>query len=101
MRLAAIYRRHTSNSRRTGCKWKSNSCRPIRVCSGIRTHLGDWRRHVVGLQVEDQQLERWQELCAQAAAERDPKKFMNLIHEIERLLELKEERLLREKTHET
>ena len=41
--------------------------------------------------------ERWQQLCAQAADEQDPEKLMKLIDEINRLLETKEERLLRER----
>jgi hypothetical protein len=40
--------------------------------------------------------ERWRKLCEQAAEERDPKKLMQLIEEINRLLGSKEERLLRE-----
>ena len=43
------------------------------------------------------QLERWQELCSQAAIELDSKKLMELIQEINRLLEQKEQRLLRER----
>jgi hypothetical protein len=37
--------------------------------------------------------ERWRVLCQQAAAEQDSDKFMELIHEITRLLEEKERRL--------
>ena len=37
--------------------------------------------------------EVWLELCEQAAVEQDPKKFMDLIAEINRLLEAKERRL--------
>jgi hypothetical protein len=37
--------------------------------------------------------ERWLELCQQAAVEQDSKKFMELIQEINRLLEEKEQRL--------
>jgi hypothetical protein len=36
---------------------------------------------------------RWEELCKQAAVEQDSKKFMELIQEINRLLEEKEQRL--------
>jgi len=43
------------------------------------------------MQCEDK--ERWQELCAQAAVERDPKKLLELVGEIDRLLEEKERRL--------
>ena len=38
--------------------------------------------------------ERWQELCALAAAEQDPKKLSLLVAEINALLEEKEQRLL-------
>jgi len=34
--------------------------------------------------------ERWRKLCEQAAVEQDPRKLMELIHEIDRLLEEKE-----------
>ena len=37
----------------------------------------------------------WMELCQQAAVEQDPEKLMVLINEITRLLDEKEERLLR------
>ena len=37
--------------------------------------------------------ENWMELCRLAAQEKDPAKLMVLIGEIERLLELKEQRL--------
>jgi len=37
--------------------------------------------------------ERWNELCAQAAVEQDPKKLMELIREINRLLEEKRNRI--------
>jgi hypothetical protein len=37
--------------------------------------------------------ENWMELCQLAAQEKDPAKLMVLIGEIERLLELKEQRL--------
>ena len=40
--------------------------------------------------------ERWRTLCEQAADEQDPKRLIELIDEINRLLESKEERLLRE-----
>jgi hypothetical protein len=39
-------------------------------------------------------LERWQELCRQAATEQDPKKLMELTAEIICLLDEKEKRLL-------
>jgi hypothetical protein len=38
-------------------------------------------------------LERWQELCRQAATEQDPKRLLELIAEINRLLQEKENRL--------
>lgn len=37
--------------------------------------------------------ERWQELCELAAKEQDPKKLMELMKEINRLLEIKLNRL--------
>ena len=37
--------------------------------------------------------EHWMELCQQAAVEQDPKRLMELVEEINRLLEEKEERL--------
>lgn len=37
--------------------------------------------------------ERWRKLCEQAALEQDPRKLMELIREIDRLLEEKENRL--------
>ena len=37
--------------------------------------------------------ERWLELCQQAAVEQDPKKLMELVAEINRLLQEKEQRL--------
>ena len=39
--------------------------------------------------------ERWRKLCEQAAVEKDPQRLVELIEEINRLLESKEERLLR------
>jgi len=38
-------------------------------------------------------LEKWMELCEQAATEQDPEKLMELISQINRLLEAKERRL--------
>lgn len=40
-----------------------------------------------------EQRERWEELCRLAADERDPDRLMELIGEINRLLEQKEQRL--------
>jgi len=37
--------------------------------------------------------ERWLQLCAQAAVEQDPKKLLDLVSEINKLLEQKERRL--------
>ena len=39
-------------------------------------------------------LERWQQLCALAAAEQDPQKLLALIQEINDILEAKEQHLL-------
>ena len=39
-------------------------------------------------------LERWQQLCALAAAEQDPEKLLALIREINDILEAKEQHLL-------
>ena len=40
-----------------------------------------------------QDKERWMDLCAQAATEQDPKRLMELVKEIDRLLAEKEARL--------
>jgi hypothetical protein len=40
--------------------------------------------------------ERWRQLCAQAAEEQDPDRLMELVREINKLLEEKEQRLKRE-----
>ncbi len=39
--------------------------------------------------------ERWMRLCEQAALEQNPEKLMQLVVEINRLLEEKEQRLIR------
>jgi predicted house-cleaning noncanonical NTP pyrophosphatase (MazG superfamily) len=39
--------------------------------------------------------ETWQEFCEQAAVEQDPDKLLELVREINRMLEEKENRLLR------
>ena len=44
--------------------------------------------------MEGERLERWQELCAQAAVEQDPVELIALVEEINRLLEEKEHRLM-------
>jgi hypothetical protein len=41
--------------------------------------------------------EHWKELCAQAAVEQDPQKLLELTQEINRLLEAKEQRLLKQR----
>jgi len=38
--------------------------------------------------------ERWRELCAQAAVEQDPQRLMELVREISRLLDEKQQRTL-------
>jgi hypothetical protein len=43
--------------------------------------------------VKGETAERWRILCQQAQTEQDPEKFMELIREITRLLEEKEQRL--------
>jgi hypothetical protein len=43
--------------------------------------------------MQGKNLERWQELCARAADEQDPDKLLELVSEINKLLEEKEERL--------
>ena len=40
--------------------------------------------------------ERWRELCALAAVEQDPKRLMELVREITRLLELRDARQSRD-----
>jgi hypothetical protein len=40
--------------------------------------------------------EHWQQLCEQAAVEQDAERLMELIHEINRMLDEKEQRLKRE-----
>ena len=41
--------------------------------------------------------ERWRELCAQAVVEQDPDKLLELTQQITRLLDEKEERLLKQR----
>jgi hypothetical protein len=43
--------------------------------------------------------ERWRKLCEQAAGEQDSEKLMELAHEIDRLLEAKEQRLKGQRTN--
>jgi hypothetical protein len=44
--------------------------------------------------MQGEQVEYWMQLCKQASVEQDPKKLMQLIAEINRLLEEKEQRLM-------
>jgi hypothetical protein len=41
--------------------------------------------------------ERWRQVCEQAAVEQDPQKLMQLISQITKMLEEKEQRLLRQR----
>ena len=53
-------------------------------------------RRTTAFQVYSQAMkdpEKWRDLCAQAAAEQDPKKLMELVREITRLLDEKQCRL--------
>jgi hypothetical protein len=43
--------------------------------------------------MQNEKLERWQQLCAMAAKEQDPEKVLLLAREIERLLSEKMDRL--------
>ncbi len=43
--------------------------------------------------MQGENAERWKQLCAQAATEQDPKKLLELVKEINRLLEQKQRRL--------
>lgn len=45
--------------------------------------------------------ERWRQLCAEAAVEQDPQKLMKLVEEINRLLDLKQQRGRREHKEST
>jgi hypothetical protein len=42
---------------------------------------------------KDPAIKRWVALCAQAAVEQDPKKLLDLVREINRLLEARKKRL--------
>jgi len=46
--------------------------------------------------VKDENAERWRALCEQAAVEQDPARLMELISQINKMLEEKEQRLLRQ-----
>lgn len=54
--------------------------------------------HEVGLKGERK--EYWMHLCEQAANEQDPEKLMELVKEINRLLEEKEQRLKNAAPHQ-
>lgn len=43
--------------------------------------------------MQGENAERWKQLCAQAAVEQDPKKLLELVKEINRLLDQKQRRL--------
>jgi hypothetical protein len=43
--------------------------------------------------VQGEKKERWQELCQQASTEQDPDKLSELVAEIERMLQEKQDRL--------
>lgn len=47
--------------------------------------------------MQGEERERWEQLCRLAADEQDPNRLMELIEEINRLLEEKEERLKRQR----
>jgi hypothetical protein len=53
-----------------------------------------------GAMQDEQQQELWLRLCQQAANEQDTEKFMALIHEINVLLNKKEQRLKQERQHQ-
>jgi hypothetical protein len=48
--------------------------------------------------MKSETVERWRTLCQQAQTEQDPEKFMEIIEEITRLLEEKEQRLRNQET---
>jgi hypothetical protein len=48
-------------------------------------------------QVKGEYKEHWEKLCAEAAVEQDPKRLMELVQEINRMLDEKEQRLLRKR----
>jgi hypothetical protein len=53
-----------------------------------------------GIMQDEQQQELWLKLCQQAAGEQDTQKFMALIHEIDVLLNKKEQRLKQDRQQE-
>jgi hypothetical protein len=50
--------------------------------------------------VKGEKKERWILLCEQAAIEQDPKRLLRLVEEIDRLLQEKHERLLKDQPSE-
>jgi hypothetical protein len=51
--------------------------------------------------LQGEKREHWEQLCKQAADEQDPEKLMELVNEIYRLLDEKEQRLKQQKQIET
>jgi len=51
--------------------------------------------------MQGERKERWRELCEQAAVEQDPGRLLELTREINRLLEEKEQRLLKRRATES
>jgi hypothetical protein len=51
--------------------------------------------------MQGERKEKWRELCEQAAIEQDPTRLLELTREINRLLEEKEQRLLKHRTSES
>jgi hypothetical protein len=49
--------------------------------------------------MQEQTIERWQQLCALAVEERDLNKVLEIVKEINRLLEEKEQRLKKARSH--
>jgi mevalonate kinase len=47
--------------------------------------------------MQGQNLENWQKLCEEAATEQDPERLLQLIHQIDRMLTEKEQRLKAQK----
>jgi hypothetical protein len=69
----------------------SNPRIPARTFSGEQTPATPNPTAAVGQ--KDQAIERWVALCAQAAVEQDPKKLLELVSEINRLLDARKKRL--------
>jgi hypothetical protein len=68
------------------------------VSSGEGDSVGSQWQEKPSMQGPD--VERWQELCREAATEQDPKRLMELTAEIIRLLNEKEQRLLAKRKHD-